>query len=217
MCISYLSLIPIALTKRILSEQVNLRRIASQKYLIESLFPLQSANVWAGGEEGGTHLILKFLPIWASLELCIVLSHPQLLVQVKCIPVWKPLQFNTSLCFSHALVGTLRSLHCNSWGNSVRLSEIFDAAPWLPEGWELCSYSGVTMLGLGAALGAAGVYPCFLSLGGLSRIRSTIGAPSFQSPQSWLTPVTPSPARGPEHHSLSFSDSYWHLSSFCFQ
>ena len=38
-------------------------------------------------EEGGTHLVLKLLPIWASLELCIVLSHPQLLVQVKCIPV----------------------------------------------------------------------------------------------------------------------------------
>lgn len=52
MCISYLSLIPITLLKGVLSEQVSLRWIASQKYLIESLFPLQSAKVWARGRGG---------------------------------------------------------------------------------------------------------------------------------------------------------------------
>ena len=99
----------------------------------------------------------------------------------------KPLQFNTSLCFSHALVGTLRSLHCNSWGNSVRLSKIFVVVPWLPEGWELCPYSGVTMLGLRAALGAARVYPCFLSLGVCRRSEAQPVPPPFRVPKaSWF-------------------------------
>ena len=58
MCTAYLSLIPITLTKGVLSEQVNLSWVASQKYLIESFLPLQSAKVWAR-ERGGLVLTLS--------------------------------------------------------------------------------------------------------------------------------------------------------------
>ena len=56
MCIAHLSLI--TLIKGVLSEQVNLSWVASQKYLIESFLPLQSAKVWAR-ERGGLVLTLS--------------------------------------------------------------------------------------------------------------------------------------------------------------
>lgn len=49
------------------------------------------------------------------LELCIVLSHPQLLVQLKGIPSLKAPSVQHLFASPMLLWAFLRSLHCNSW------------------------------------------------------------------------------------------------------
>ena len=129
MCISYLSLIPITLLKGVLSEQVSLRWIASQKYLIESLFPLQSAKVWARGRGGWYSPCLKvaaYMGILRAMHCPVSCSGVSPGQVPSCLKA--PSVQHLSLLLPCSC-GTLRSLHCNPWGNSVRLSQIFDAAP----------------------------------------------------------------------------------------